>query len=106
MHFVVVKMVRGEDHGEDRDVGLELHLHEPADHRFRHELVPVNAAVYHQRGADDRGLLAGFSKATYVKRQLEGARDTNYVNVFRRQPVIIESGEKGSLPAVKNLIVP
>src|SRR3546814_5931078 len=64
MRILVVEMVRGEHHREDRPLGGQLHLHEGVDDRAGDELVPIDAAVDHEGRADAGGVAAGDRTST------------------------------------------
>ena len=82
MGLVLVEVVRGEDGRDDRDAGLQLHLHQAADHRFGDELVAVDAAVDDQAGGDDGVVGAGFGEPAGVERDLEGPGYLEEVDVL------------------------
>ena len=50
---MLVELVRGEDHGDDWHVRIELDLHEATNDRFGHELMPIDASVDNQSSSDD-----------------------------------------------------
>src|SRR4051812_24613237 len=74
MQVMLMKMMRRQHHREDRHLGRELHLHQPADHRLGDELMAIDAAVDDEAGGDDRVIAPAARQLLRMQRDLEGAR--------------------------------
>src|SRR5262249_25213299 len=74
MHLMLVEALRREHGGDDRHFRLKLHLHQCADHSAGHELVPIDAAVDHEAGSDDRGVASALAETRRLQGNLERAR--------------------------------
>ena len=76
-----LKMMRRERDRQDRNTGLEAHLHQPVHHGTGHEVMAVDPAVNHQRGTGDRTVLPCFSKVLCHERHLERAGNIEGINL-------------------------
>ena len=94
MGLVLVEVVGGEDGGDDRDAGIELHPHQAVDHRFGDELVAVDAAVDDQAGRDDRVVGAAFGEPLGVQRDLEGPGHLEAVDCDSANPQLADLGDE------------
>jgi hypothetical protein len=77
MLLAIVKVMRREDGGQDRDVRFQLRLHQTGDNRLRDELMAIDAAIDDKRGADDRGIPAALRQGARQQWYLEGAGQAN-----------------------------
>ncbi len=73
VRFVLVELLRCEDAREHRHQGVELHTHQTADDRVRHELVAIDASVDDEPGGHDRIEPPGVREQARVQWQLECA---------------------------------
>jgi len=58
-----------------RSAGVELHLHQPADHRLRHELVPIDTAIDDEAAGDECRVASARAENLGVQWDFEGTRD-------------------------------
>jgi hypothetical protein len=53
---MLMEVLRRQDGRYDRHFGVQLNAHQPADHGFSDELVPVNATIDDKPGGNDGGI--------------------------------------------------
>src|SRR5207244_5244076 len=54
--FMLMEMLRRQHRGNDRHPGLELNVHQPADHCIGDEFMAINAAIDDETGTDNRNV--------------------------------------------------
>ncbi len=54
--FTLMEMMRGKDNRKNGHAARHLRLHQGVDNALRHEVVPVDAAIYDKGAGDDRGI--------------------------------------------------
>ena len=83
---VVLVEVLGREHDrEHRDAAVELHAHQAVDDGAGDELVPVDAAVDHQRAAHDGGVPTGARQALGQQRDFKSAGHGEALHGWRRR---------------------
>ena len=90
----------------DRDVGLELDVHQSLDDGLGDELVPVDAPVDDQAGTDDGGVAAAPGQKLGMKRDLEGAGHPEQVDPVRADAEPGRLRHERVTAAVDDLLVP
>ena len=68
-----LEVVRRQADRKGRNAGLQLRLHQAGDHRLRHEVMAIDAAIHHQRGGHDGVELAACAQLPGQQRHLERA---------------------------------
>lgn len=84
MSLVLVKVVWSEDSRDDRNAGVELDPHQPADYRVGDELMTVDAAIDDKSRRHDRVIDPAFREPQGVQRDLEGASHLEEVDLRLR----------------------
>ena len=103
---MLVEMVWREHGRQHRHAGFELQRHQRGDDSARDELVAVDAAVHHQRAADDGRIAARQRQAFGEQRNLEGARHIDHVDAVAREALSLHLGEKGFAGLVNDVRMP
>ena len=86
MFTVLVEVVGSQDGRDDRDVGVELDAHQPADDGVGHELVTVDAAIDHETRPDHGGVAPAAGQPLGVQRDLERTRHPEGLDLADLEP--------------------
>src|SRR5262245_45368227 len=106
MDLVLVEALRRQHRGDDWDLGLELNLHEPADHRLGDEFMAIDAAIHHERGGHDGRMASAAGKQLGLERDLEGTGQLEEVDLRTAMAMGRALGEEGLAALVHELLVP
>src|ERR1700757_1615978 len=63
---MLMEVLRRQDGGDDRHLGVELHAHQPLDDGVSDEFMPVDAAVDDKPGGNDGGIASAFGQEERV----------------------------------------
>lgn len=103
---MLVEVARREHSRQHRHVGVELHAHQAVDHGAGDELVAVDAAIDHQRAADDRVEAAAERQALGHQRDLERARHVEMRDLRGRHALLGQLADQRVARLVHDVGVP
>ena len=104
--FFAVEVVRRQYRGKDRHAGVELYLHESANHGLSDELVPVNATVDNEARRDDSCIASTLRKPFCVQRDFECAGYFEEIDIVGAIAALLHGFEERVLALIDDIAMP
>src|SRR5690606_3918436 len=106
MLLMLMVIKRREYHGQNRNFGFELDLHERVDNRRCNEVMTVNTAVHDETATDDDVVLPAFRQKLGLQRNLEAAGHMENVDLVFLDPCLGEVFGERETRLLANILVP